>query len=93
MSRADFNRDASILLLIAIVTGIGIALYCYAPKDEQPPEQEQEEPESLSHVSDTIWFAYPSGAWGTLPVDPKTGERGEQITEEELQTLRLADSK
>lgn len=81
------NIGGSIALVLAVIIGIIFAIFALrnVPKDPKP------EPDPKTEEARVIWYDYGNGAWGTRSHDPFTGAKGEVITLEELETLKLAE--
>lgn len=78
------------LSFLAVSTVAVILLVAYAPKDK-PKRAEKPETKTEYKYNQHTWYKFSDGSWSTLSHHPKTHERGEQITEKELETLKLAE--
>ena len=92
-SKSNFNRDASVWLFIAMLVGSMVAVLNFAPKDEHVHFSPSEKQKPLPYVPNVTWYEYPDGGWGTLSIDPTTGQKGKQIDSARIETLKNADSK
>jgi hypothetical protein len=76
--------------LLALTMGVGafIVVANFIP----PPEGHVTFDSGVENDSGyTVWYGFSDGSWSTLRHNPITGERGWEITEQELKTLKLAE--
>jgi hypothetical protein len=90
MSKANKNRNGSMILFVCACVAATIVALNLAPKDPSPLELEKYEKVKPTEPYQT-WYGFSDGSWSTLSRHPITHERGEQITEKELETLKLAE--
>ena len=89
MKNSTKNTGGSLLIFAA---SIGFVIFALnnVPQDEHAPIQ-KEEPEPTEYEYTPTWYKFSDGSWSTLSHHPKTKERGVQINEKELETLKLAE--
>jgi hypothetical protein len=86
-STKDLINIGGSISLCVFLTILGVVLYANAPKDPKP--KPEPEPQKIEEYQ-PIYYKFSDGSWATISHHPFTGERGVEITQEELETLKIA---
>ena len=88
MKKSTINTVGSISMFLVAVVSVIVIASNFTP----PPEGHVTFDSPIENDSEyTVWYGFDDGSWATIPRNPITGERGVEITEDELKTLKLAE--